>query len=157
MGCWLPEVNRELTSLGSQIAQNKLQYQGPNDTKKFNTNMHSYLTEKKIKQIIQAMLVGKYSQLSPRRTPLGPALSVRLREMSVLQRVKQREERKAGTNSRCPFYRGVRLIEVSVKRQSTVERRKHKTEQKKLATIHKKMQTMKTANYSLRPLTYGMS
>ena len=26
-----------------------------------------------------------------------------------------------GTNSRCPFYRGVRLIEVSVKRKSTVE------------------------------------
>ena len=25
-----------------------------------------------------------YSQLSPRRTPLGPALNVRLREMSVL-------------------------------------------------------------------------
>ena len=46
--------------------------------------MHSYLTEKKIKQIIQATLVGKYSQLSLRRTPLGPALSVRLREVSVL-------------------------------------------------------------------------
>ena len=30
------------------------------------------------------------------------------------------EERKAGTNSRCPFYRGVHLIEVSVKRESTV-------------------------------------
>ena len=29
-----------------------------------------------------------YSQLSPIRTPLGPALSVRLREMSVLERVK---------------------------------------------------------------------
>ena len=26
----------------------------------------------------------------------------------------------AGTNSRCPFYRGVCLIEVSVKRESTV-------------------------------------
>ena len=26
----------------------------------------------------------EYSQLPPRRTPLGPALSVRLREMSVL-------------------------------------------------------------------------
>ena len=25
------------------------------------------------------------------------------------------------TNSRCPFYRGVRLIEVSVKRESTVQ------------------------------------
>ena len=30
------------------------------------------------------------------------------------------EQRKAGSNSRCPFYRGVRLIEVSVKRESTV-------------------------------------
>ena len=27
----------------------------------------------------------------------------------------------AGTNSKCPFYRGVRLIEVSFKRESTVE------------------------------------
>ena len=25
-----------------------------------------------------------------------------------------------GTNSRCPFYRGVRLIEVFVRRESTV-------------------------------------
>ena len=32
---------------------------------------------------------------------MGPVLSVRLR-------VKQREETKGGTNSRCPFYRGVR-------------------------------------------------
>ena len=30
----------------------------------------------------------KYSQLSLRGTPLGPALAVRLREMSVLQKVK---------------------------------------------------------------------
>ena len=29
----------------------------------------------------------------------------------------------AGTNSRCPFYRCVHLIEVSVKRESTVEYR----------------------------------
>ena len=29
-----------------------------------------------------------YSQLSPIPTPLGPTLSVRLREMSVLERVK---------------------------------------------------------------------
>ena len=28
--------------------------------------------------------------------------------------------KKAGTNSRCPFYRGVRLIEVSVTGKSTV-------------------------------------
>ena len=40
--------------------------------------------------------------------------------MSVLKKVKYRELRKAGTNSRCPFYRGVRLLEVSVKRGSTV-------------------------------------
>ena len=33
-------------------------------------------------------VTGAYSQLSPRRTPLGPALAVRLREMSVLWRVK---------------------------------------------------------------------
>ena len=33
-------------------------------------------------------------------------------------------KRKAGTNYRCPFYRGVRLIEVSVKRELTVT---HKT------------------------------
>ena len=56
----------------------------------------------------------QYSQLSLRRTPLGPALSVRLIE-SHIEGVK-----KAGTNSKCPFYRGVRLIEVSVKRESTV-------------------------------------
>ena len=31
--------------------------------------------------------MAQYSQLSPRRTPLGPALSVRLREMSVFERV----------------------------------------------------------------------
>ena len=35
------------------------------------------------------------------------------------------EERKAGTNSTCLFYRGVRLIEVSVKRESTVLRKAH--------------------------------
>ena len=51
------------------------------------------------------------SQLSLRQTPLGPALAVRLIE-SQIKRV-----RKAGTNSRCPFYRGVRLIEVSIKRE----------------------------------------
>ena len=51
---------------------------------------------------------------------MGAALAVRLREMSVLERVKWREERKEGTNTRCPFCRGVRLIEVFVKRESTV-------------------------------------
>ena len=49
--------------------------------------------------------------------------------MSVLERCpsykakesnKESIKRKAGTNSRCPFYRGVRLIEVSVKRELTV-------------------------------------
>ena len=29
----------------------------------------------------------------------------------------------AGTNSRCSFYRGVRLVEVSVKRESTVKKK----------------------------------
>ena len=45
--------------------------------------------------------------------------------MSVLERCPSyRESNKgsklAGTNSKCPFYRGARLIEVSVKRESTV-------------------------------------
>ena len=30
------------------------------------------------------------------------------------------EKWRAGTNNRCPFYKGVRLIEVSVKRELTV-------------------------------------
>ena len=68
---------------------------------------------------VNCYIIKVYSQLFLRRTPLEPAIAVRLREMSVLQNVKQRELRKAGTNSRCPFYRGVRLIEVSVKREST--------------------------------------
>ena len=55
-----------------------------------------------------------YSQLSLRRTPLGPALSVRLIESQI------KGVRKAGTNSKCLFYRGVCLIEVCVKRDSTV-------------------------------------
>ena len=50
MGCWLPKISRELTRLGSQITQNQLQYQGQNDhTHKYNTNAHSYLTEKRNK------------------------------------------------------------------------------------------------------------
>ena len=69
----------------------------------------------------QAFKINVYSQLSLRRTPLGPALAVRLREMSVLQRVKYRELRKVGINSRCPFYRGVRPIELSVTRELTVQ------------------------------------
>ena len=46
--------------------------------------------------------------------------------MSVLERCPSYKEsnkgnkQKTGTNSRCPFYGGVRLIEVSVKRKSTV-------------------------------------
>ena len=64
--------------------------------------------------LCESRLLTKYSQLSLRRRPLGP------HQLSVLERVKQREERKAGTNSWCPFYRGVRLIEVPVKRESTV-------------------------------------
>ena len=45
----------------------------------------------------------------------GPTLGVRLTEVSVLLRVKSRESRKAGTNSGCPFNRGVRLIESQIK------------------------------------------
>ena len=46
--------------------------------------------------------------------------------MSVLERSPSYREsnkgskEKAGTICRCPFYRGVRLIEVSVKRELTV-------------------------------------
>ena len=35
-------------------------------------------------KIFEMDITGRYSQVSLRRTPLGPALSVRLREMSVL-------------------------------------------------------------------------
>ena len=49
----------------------------------------------------------RYSELSQRRTPLGPALSVRLRVMSILYRVKYGEQRKARINSRCLSHRGV--------------------------------------------------
>ena len=55
-----------------------------------------------------------YSQLSLRRTPLGPAPSVRLIKSQI------KGVKKVETNSKCPFYRGVCLKEVSVKRQSTV-------------------------------------
>jgi len=47
--------------------------------------------------------------------------------VSVLERCpsykelnKGNKQRQGGTNSRCPFYRGVCLIEVSVKRESTL-------------------------------------
>ena len=55
--------------------------------------------------------------VSLRRTHLELALNVHLREMIESQ---IKELRKAGANFRYPFYRGVFLIEVSVKRQSTV-------------------------------------
>ena len=49
------------------------------------------ITKLTIKSYLQSISLKKktiqskhYSQLSPRRTPLGPALSVRLTEMSVL-------------------------------------------------------------------------
>lgn len=59
-------------------------------------------------------------QLSLRLTPLGSALSVRLRVVSVLQRIKWGKSGGVGTKCRCPFYRVVRLREVPVKRESTV-------------------------------------
>ena len=64
--------------------------------------------------IVKSILI-LWSYLSKTDT-LGPAISVRLRVMSV----KHRKWRKARTNSRCSFSRGVRLIQVSVKRESTV-------------------------------------
>ena len=46
-----------------------------------------------------------YSELSLRWKPLGPTLSVCLRVRVMLSyREFKREYRKAGTNSRCPFY-----------------------------------------------------
>ena len=65
-------------------------------------------------------LSSKYSQLSPRRAPLVPALSVRLREMSVLERCPSYKESNKGNKQRRGPTLGVRLIEVSVKRESTV-------------------------------------
>ena len=55
--------------------------------------------------------------VSLRRTHLELALNVHLREM-IESQIKGLT--KVGTNFRYPFYRGVFLIEVSVKRQSTV-------------------------------------
>ena len=43
------------------------------------------------------------------RVRLGWALVVHLSEVSTLLRVKENDWRMAGTNSRCPFYRGVCL------------------------------------------------
>ena len=55
--------------------------------------------------------------VSLRRTHLELALNVHLREMIESQ---IKGLRKVGTNFRYPFYRGVFLIEVSVKRESIV-------------------------------------
>ena len=60
---------------------------------------------------------SQFPSVSLRRTPLELALSVHLREMIESQ---IKGLRKAGANFKYPFYRGVRLIEVSVKRESTV-------------------------------------
>ena len=51
---------------------------------------------------------------------MGPALNVPLREMSVLYKTQIKGVRKAGTNARRPFYRGVRLLEISVKTESFI-------------------------------------
>ena len=63
-----------------------------------------------------------YSKLSLRRTPSGPVLSVleRCPAYREFRCSKMTEKWCAGTNTGCPFYRGVRLIEVSVKRELTV-------------------------------------
>ena len=60
---------------------------------------------------------AQFPSVSLRRTPFELALSVHLREMIGSQ---IKGLRKTGANFRYPFYRGVRLIEVSVKRESTV-------------------------------------
>ena len=60
---------------------------------------------------------AQFPSVSLRRTHLELALNVHLREMIESQ---IKGLRKVGTNFRYPFYRGVFLIEVSVKRQSTV-------------------------------------
>ena len=60
---------------------------------------------------------AQFPSVSLRRTPLELALSVHHREMIESQ---IKGLRKAGANFRYPLYRGVRLIEVSVKRGSIV-------------------------------------
>ena len=60
---------------------------------------------------------AQFPSVSLRRTHLELALSVHLREMIESQIKGLRE---AEANFRYPFYRGVRLIEVSVKRESIV-------------------------------------
>jgi len=61
--------------------------------------------------------LAQFPSVSLRRTHLELALSVHLKEM-IENQIKGL--RKAGANFRYPFYRGVRLIEVSVKRESIV-------------------------------------
>ena len=39
-------------------------------------------------KILSLVIRGTYSQLILRRTPLGPAVSVHLREMSILSQIK---------------------------------------------------------------------
>ena len=56
-----------------------------------------------------------------RRTPLDPALRVRLREMSVLERCPSCTESSKGNNERQGPFLGVRFTEMSVKGQSTVQ------------------------------------
>ena len=60
---------------------------------------------------------AQFPSVSLRRTHLELSLNVHLREMMERQ---IKGLRKAGANFRYPFYRGVRLIEVSVKRESIV-------------------------------------
>ena len=60
---------------------------------------------------------AQFPSVSLRRTHLELSLNVHLREMMERQ---IKGLRKVGTNFRYPFYRGVFLIEVSVKRESIV-------------------------------------
>ena len=63
-------------------------------------------------------IISVYSQLSPRRTPLGPAL--RVSKVSVLERCPSYKESNKGNKQWQGPTLGVRFTEVSVKRESTV-------------------------------------
>ena len=63
-------------------------------------------------------IISVYSQLSPRRTPLGPAL--RVSKVSVLERCLSYKESNKGNKQWQGPTLGVRITEVSVKRESTV-------------------------------------
>lgn len=63
------------------------------------------------------VISAQFPSVSLRRTPLELALSVHLREMIESQ---IKGLRKAGANFRNLLYRGIRLTEVSVKRELTV-------------------------------------